>query len=181
MSELNTKKDQYIVIKRSDLLNDLTTAEKEIMNILLRKAVANNNRSYYVVNTDEPYAHRVLEVILDGEESKEEDYHLKIQGMFQKKIKELYPKAEFISNRLYEPTNKIEFNFMSYPLLGNFESEIYPCLQDVLMKLNVLNLDNFRWSLNNLDRLRDTYSFQDVYTGEVLLYDEIQKPNKLDL
>lgn len=60
---------KYIVIKY-DWLEKLDEDQLYQLNSILK--TIDNNNSYYVCNTDEPYANKVLEVILQGEADKED-------------------------------------------------------------------------------------------------------------
>lgn len=60
---------KYIVIKY-DWLEKLDEDQLYQLNSILK--TIDNNNSYYVCNTDEPYASKVLEVILQGEADKED-------------------------------------------------------------------------------------------------------------
>lgn len=69
--------NRFIVIKNSDIDKYLTGDEKESLSIAL-VAIANGRardgkapeNTYLVCNTDEPYADKVLDIILDGEDRK---------------------------------------------------------------------------------------------------------------
>jgi hypothetical protein len=170
----STKENRYTVIKNEDLVDSLTEAERQIFNLLLNKAIVGKpSRKYYVVNKDEPYAHKILEVILDGEESKGADYHEKILALLREHIT-----LEYSQEVQDESINKVEFNFISFPLLGNLENEIQPTLTTILQKLQTLNAT--KWRLGNLERFRDLYSFQDVYIGEIIIEQE-EKTNSMEL
>lgn len=72
------KVDTHIVIKREDALKYLTEVEYQTLEILqnkISKGRAEDNKkpnnTYYVCNTDEPYAQDVKSAILRGESIKE--------------------------------------------------------------------------------------------------------------
>ena len=74
------KKNMYIVIKQDDAKKYLSQEEKhELINILGKISNGRMNDSkhpdntYYVCNTDEPYADAVHKVILGGEVLKNEN------------------------------------------------------------------------------------------------------------
>ena len=74
---MNIKKGSHTVIKNDDIYEFLTLTERNILRELADK-IENGRRSagkkindYYICNTDEPYAEKVLQVILDGEATKE--------------------------------------------------------------------------------------------------------------
>lgn len=159
----NTKENKYTVIKNEDLLESLTETERSIFNLLLNKAISGKpHRKYYVVNKDEPYSHKILEVILDGEESKGASYQERILDLLVGAIS--LPYNDKLS---LDSVEKIDFNFTSYPLLGILENEIQPAIGHVLQGLQNLNARS--WRLGKLERFRDNYSFQDVYIGEVII------------
>lgn len=170
-----TKENLYTVIKNKDLSESLTETERNIFNLLINKATANKPfRKYYVVNKDEPYSHKILEVILDGEESKGPSYKEKLLNLLKENLQHGAEYSESISEGL----NKIDFNFTSYPLLGNLDSEIQPAIGQILQKFQILNVN--KWRLGNVERFRDTYSFQDVYIGEIII-EQQQGKNSLEL
>ena len=69
-----TKENTHIVIKRDDVNKYLTANQIKYLDAVLN-AIADGRKkdgkkpynSYYICNTDEPYADKVLEVILEGE------------------------------------------------------------------------------------------------------------------
>lgn len=74
MDKVNT----HIVIKREDALKYLTEVEcqalEKLQNTIARGRTKDNKKpinSYYVCNTDEPYAEMVRGVIVGGEYAKE--------------------------------------------------------------------------------------------------------------
>lgn len=167
-----TKENKYTVIKNSDLLDSLTETERHIFNLLVNKlSQGKTSRKYYVVNTDEPYAHKVLETILEGEECKSGDWKQKIINLLSSGLKSSPSKSENV-------LIKIPFNFTSFPLLGNIELEIEPVIGKILQDIQALELTEYSWNPNNLERFRDTYSFQDVYIGEIEIY---ERNNKMEL
>ena len=69
------KTNTHTVIKNEDILKYLTAEEKrQLVHILVnissgRRADGKNpENTYYICNTDEPYADKVLDVIIRGEE-----------------------------------------------------------------------------------------------------------------
>lgn len=163
--EIKTKENLYTVIKNQDISECLTETEQQILGLLLgRLASEAPERKYYVVNQDEPYAHKILEAILDGEDAKVEGYYNRVKFCFQKQLglSGLAFKPD-IENRGF---NRISFTFTSYPLLGKLKDEMSNTIDSVLLKLNQVGATH--WSLANLERFRDISSFQDVYTGDIL-------------
>ena len=68
------KTNTHIVIKREDIFKYLTDSQIKDLDVILntiadgrKKDGKKPNNSYYVCNTDEPYAEEVLEVILKAE------------------------------------------------------------------------------------------------------------------
>jgi hypothetical protein len=68
------KTNTHIVIKREDILKYLTDNQIKYLDAVLntiadgrKKDGKKTNNSYYICNTDEPYANEVLEVILKAE------------------------------------------------------------------------------------------------------------------
>ncbi len=68
------KANTHIVIKREDILKYLTDNQIKYLDAVLntiadgrKKDGKKTNNSYYICNTDEPYANEVLEVILKAE------------------------------------------------------------------------------------------------------------------
>ena len=77
MEKVNT----HIVIKREDALKYLTEVEcqtlEELQKTIARGRAKDNKKpfnSYYVCNTDEPYAEMVRGVIVGGEYAKENEH-----------------------------------------------------------------------------------------------------------
>jgi hypothetical protein len=70
------RENTHIVIKRDDVNKYLTDSDRYELVMLLNKIDIGRQKdgkklnSYYVCNTDEPYADNVLGVILDGEDHK---------------------------------------------------------------------------------------------------------------
>jgi hypothetical protein len=75
MAEYEVK---FCVIKTSDALKYLTKSELTKLGVLFakidagRKADGKSINNYYVCNTDEPYAQKIIQTILDGEDAKGE-------------------------------------------------------------------------------------------------------------
>lgn len=162
----NTKENLYTVIKNEELLESLNETERNIFNLLLHKVMLGKPaRKYYVVNKDEPYSHKILEVILDGEESKGASYQEKILELFKNSLT-----AEYDDSLPSGGIDKVDFNFTSYPLLGVLEDEIQPAVGQILQKFQMLNVK--RWRLGKLERFRDSYDFQDVYIGDIIIESE---------
>lgn len=71
-----TINNKYIVLKTDDVENYLDPSEQEALAMVCRVLNYCRNKdgkkenSYYVCNTDEPYADKVLQVILNGEDLK---------------------------------------------------------------------------------------------------------------
>lgn len=70
--------NKFTVIKNEDMEKYLSDSEKELLNnIILRIAIGRDRdrkvaeNTYYVVNTDEPYAEEILQLILKGEDEKQ--------------------------------------------------------------------------------------------------------------
>lgn len=167
----NTKENRYTVIKNSDLLESLTETERQMFNLLVNKITSDRtSRRYYVVNVDEPYAHKVLETILDGEENKQGDYVDRVTKLLAKGLKK-----EPIGFKSSEHATRIQFNFNSYPLVGNLESEIQPAIGKVLRDIQALEIEEYDWCLFDIERFRDTFSFQDAYIGEIFIYEKSSK------
>ena len=68
------KANTHIVIKREDIIKYLTDNQIKYLDAILntiadgrKKDGKNSDNSYYICNTDEPYADEVLEVILKAE------------------------------------------------------------------------------------------------------------------
>lgn len=68
------KTNTHIVIKREDILKYLTDNQIKYLDAVLntiadgrKKDGKKTDNSYYICNTDEPYAHEVLAVILKAE------------------------------------------------------------------------------------------------------------------
>lgn len=76
MRKFEVKENTHIVIKVEDVANYLDKYEKafleHILNKLQHQRQQNNKKlnSYLIVNTDEPYANEIREVIKKGEELK---------------------------------------------------------------------------------------------------------------
>jgi len=73
------KTNTHIVIKREDIFKYLTDNQIKNLDAILdiishgrKKDGKKPDNSYYICNTDEPYADKVLKVILDGEHVKDE-------------------------------------------------------------------------------------------------------------
>lgn len=69
------KYNTHIVIKKEDAKKYLSENEYKMLDSLhriieLHRFSTGRNTSYYVCNTDEPYADKVLQVILEGEDEK---------------------------------------------------------------------------------------------------------------
>lgn len=66
--------DKFIVVKKEDVQKYLSKSDMVILNVLLGKIVEgraeegkSTDNKYWVVNRDEKYADKVLQIILDGE------------------------------------------------------------------------------------------------------------------
>ena len=66
--------EKFIVLKKNDAERYLTAEEFKMLRILQKKILTGRmsdgkmqNNTYYVVNTDEPYAMQVRDLILKGE------------------------------------------------------------------------------------------------------------------
>jgi len=64
------QEDKYIVIKKNHLDRLLLHQLHELDDIL---AKLSNTNSYWVCNQDEPYAQKVIDIILQGEFEKERE------------------------------------------------------------------------------------------------------------
>ena len=77
------KKDmgKFLVVKNEWIQDSLSFLERHMLTKLIEKVVEGKpEHSYYVVNTDEPYAEKVWELIEKGENSKlPERRHIKVQ------------------------------------------------------------------------------------------------------
>ena len=63
--------NKFLVMKWEWINENLNSTELTILTLLLKKACSEKpNHSYYVVNTDEPYAKKIKELILNGEQEK---------------------------------------------------------------------------------------------------------------
>jgi hypothetical protein len=76
------KENTHIVLKKEDVARYLTEPERRTLGSLMDKITRGRAcdgkqpvNSYYVCNRDEPYAEAVHSVILDGEESQQEQNH----------------------------------------------------------------------------------------------------------
>jgi len=73
MKTFEIKKGTHIVIKIEDAEEYLTESEARFLNSILdkidrgRKAYHKKKNEYLIVNTDEPYANKVMQVIKEGE------------------------------------------------------------------------------------------------------------------
>ena len=73
-------KDKYIVIKNEDAEKYLDDFERHQLELVMqsiskgREADGKTQNTYYLCNTDEPYADKVLQTILDGEDEKKKEY-----------------------------------------------------------------------------------------------------------
>ena len=72
--------EKFIVLKKNDAERYLTAEEFKMLRILQKKILTGRmsdgkmqNNTYYVVNTDEPYAKQVRDLILKGAEWKNGD------------------------------------------------------------------------------------------------------------
>lgn len=77
MNIFEYKTDTHTVLKHDDVNHALTAPEVDQLDALLmkvvnyRKSLGKNPRpTYYVVNTDEPYADLIIQVIMFGESNK---------------------------------------------------------------------------------------------------------------
>ena len=78
------KNDTHLILKVADLNKHLTTTARTHLDATLRKIDKDvGKRSYYVVNTDEPYAGKILKVIKRGEKRKFKE--ARIQAKFDRK------------------------------------------------------------------------------------------------
>lgn len=66
--------DKFIVVKKEDVQKYLSKSDMVILNVLLGKIIEgraeegkSTDNKYLVVNRDEKYADKVLQIILDGE------------------------------------------------------------------------------------------------------------------
>lgn len=70
------KENTHIVIKEDDIRKHLSNEEQKIFDMLYEKIMlgryseGRTNALYYVVNRDEPYSEKILDVIRDGEVEK---------------------------------------------------------------------------------------------------------------
>jgi hypothetical protein len=73
MNTFEIKKDTHIVIKTEDLQYYLTELEFRNLDSILkkinegRKSRGKKINKYLIINTDEPYANKVMKVIREGE------------------------------------------------------------------------------------------------------------------
>ena len=75
---MQRKYNTHTVIKNSDINQFLTQTEKDILTVITSKICDCREKDgrryspdYYICNRDEPYANKVLRVILNGESDKE--------------------------------------------------------------------------------------------------------------
>ena len=64
--------EKFIVINKKHLNSLPNSLYNEFSNILRKISKFLPNNKYYVCNQDEPYAERILEIILDEEKKKED-------------------------------------------------------------------------------------------------------------
>jgi len=65
------KKDTHLILKNVDLNKHLTATARTHLNATLKKIDQDvGKRTYYIVNTDEPYANKILKAIKRGEKRK---------------------------------------------------------------------------------------------------------------
>lgn len=178
-NDIKTKENLYTVIKNADL-DFLTETEQAIMKILLERiSQLAPERKYYVVNTDEPYSHKILEAILDGEEAKGCGYQEAIRLAILSSVNKIHQDKIYTNDRYYQycehlhgsgETIFIPFGFTSYPLLGKFNEEMQSAVKEIVNKM--VELKAKRWVLPPVERLRDISNFQDTYSGGVLIETE---------
>jgi len=67
------KEGTHVVLKEADITEHLTKTEADILGLLYEKIIkgraslGKKENKYYVVNTDEPYADDILEIIRENE------------------------------------------------------------------------------------------------------------------
>jgi hypothetical protein len=77
MKKLKVKENTHFVIKKDDTMQYLNRLQKVALRDVLdtisksRKKDNKKNNEYLIINKDEPYANKVLEVIINGEIEKE--------------------------------------------------------------------------------------------------------------
>lgn len=78
--QFKEKVDTHLVLKMEDVENALELREIEILNEILDKIARyrisqqkNAFSEYYIVNTDEPYADQVYDIIMENEMDKIDD------------------------------------------------------------------------------------------------------------
>lgn len=68
---------KFVVLKTDDIKEHLTVYEQRRFQAMCRKiikvreAIGKGNNKYYIINQDEPYADLILDIIIEGEETKE--------------------------------------------------------------------------------------------------------------
>lgn len=122
------KKDTHLVLKCEDTNEYLTQAERRVLVSLIIKIekgrISENKKlnSYYVCNLDEPYADKVFQTILSGEDEKEKDkiHYTDKNGNIVKIGDRLKFEKPMIENRTEfdcaEPTFRLEL-FDGKPML----------------------------------------------------------------
>lgn len=69
LANLEGMKDKFLVVKRRDLYNFLNSDHQKTLTYLLeevassRRATGKKENTYLVINTDEPYADEVIEIM----------------------------------------------------------------------------------------------------------------------
>ena len=94
---------KYIVIKY-DWLDRLDEDQLQNLGDILK--TINTNNSYYVCNIDEPYANRVLDVILQGEAEKEDFSGVNIE-ILKNELQKIRNKQISVENILDRISKKI--------------------------------------------------------------------------
>ena len=165
----NTKEDSYVVLKRSDFHN-LSSTEQDILDILLNKVRGlKPANKYYVVNTDEPYAKRVLDTILEGERDKRPFSTILVQRL-PKYLGCNFTHVDVLDNDI--PTIYIETTIEDYPL-AEPESMCYSYMklaqtiriEAALKTGTTIDSDKkYQWVVASLVRDTDRAIYKDTYT-----------------
>lgn len=95
--------EKFIVINHKHL-NRITEDEKKFLHVIFMKLANHNN--YYVCNQDEPYAQKVIDIILRGEDEKLslpveaqvslQETEVKLIKTFMNILKRIYAKTDLV-------------------------------------------------------------------------------------
>lgn len=164
----HTKEDSYTVIKKSQLSN-LTKTEREILETLLLKVRGfKQANSYYVINTDEPYAKKILDVILEGERQKRPDFKTVLVPRLSKYLGDNFTYVDY-TGKTVETMFEVEFE--DYPLAEpSSTSEEYMRLAQCIrvkaaLKYNstINSKDHYNWGIIHVGKTPDNQQYKDIY------------------